>query len=311
MTATASTPVVLLVFNRPRLTARMLGAVRAAKPELVLVVGDGPRDTHPEDKARCAEVRQAVEKGIDWETKVLTNFSEGNLGCRERVSSGLTWAFEQVERAIILEDDCVPNLGFFRFCSELLQRYQDDSRIGCVTGDNFQPPGFQLEKSYYYSRYPHCWGWASWRRAWKFYDNAMKHWPELKRIHWLSGLFSNPLHARYWEEIFDRTYTRQVDSWAYVWTYSCWSQSMLSTLPTVNLVTNVGGGGDATHCVDGPLLHRPAVPMIFPLRHPVNVLADFQADDYSQRFVFGACRPKGWRAWLPRFLTGLRPRRPL
>jgi hypothetical protein len=90
-----------------------------------------------------------VEKGIDWETKVLTNFSEGNLGCRERVSSGLTWAFEQVERAIILEDDCVPNLGFFRFCSELLQRYQDDSRIGCVTGDNFQPPGFQLEKSYY------------------------------------------------------------------------------------------------------------------------------------------------------------------
>jgi hypothetical protein len=80
----------------------------------------------------------------------------------------------------------------------------------------------------------------------------------------------------------------------------------LSVIPTVNLVSNVGSGEAATHCADSPHLHRPAVPMAFPLRHPANVLTDFQADDYSQRVVFGAVKPRGRRAWM-RLFPGASP----
>ena len=100
-----------------------------------------------------------------------------NLGCKVRISSGLDWVFEQVEEAIILEDDCLPHQTFFRFCEEMLKRYCDDQRIGMVSGDNFQF-GYRGNKySYYFSRYCMTWGWATWRDRWvKNYDVSMWRW---------------------------------------------------------------------------------------------------------------------------------------
>lgn len=115
-----STPVAMLVFNRPELTARVFAAIRAARPQQLLIVADGPRNGHPEDVQRCAEIRRIVEQ-VDWPCRVFRNFSETNLGCKLRVSSGLDWVFSQVEEAIILEDDCLPDYSFFRFCQEMLE----------------------------------------------------------------------------------------------------------------------------------------------------------------------------------------------
>ena len=106
-------------------------------------------------------VRSIIESGADWGPKLLTNYADANLGLRARVSSGLTWAFQQVDRTIILEDDCVPHPGFFPFCAELLERYAGDSRVGVVASDNFQPQPFACDATCYFSRYAHCWGWAS------------------------------------------------------------------------------------------------------------------------------------------------------
>ena len=300
-TAASAVPVVLLVFKRPALTAQLLDRLRAVKPSNILVVADGPRPDHPEEAEACAQVRDVIKNRIDWPAGVRTDYAETNLGLRRRVSSGLNWAFEQVEEAVILEDDCLPHPDFFRFCAELLDCHRRDTRVGVIAGVNFQPPSFSREASYYFSKYPHCWGWATWKRAWRLFDLEASLWPALKAGGLLNHLFPNPLEAGYWERIFDKVHAGQANSWAFPWMLSCWSQSLLSIIPSVNLVTNAGGGEDATHCEGSPLLHRPAVPMAFPLRHPANVLPDFQADDYSQRVVFGAVRPKGWRR-LRRFL---------
>jgi hypothetical protein len=287
-------PVVMLVFNRPGLTKLALDQIRLARPPVLLVVADGPRPGHPTDAKNCAEVRSLIESGADWGPKLLTNYADSNLGLRNRIAGGLTWAFQQVDRAIILEDDCIPHPAFFPFCAELLEDYQDDTRIGVVSGDNFQPQPFDRAASYYYSRYPHCWGWATWRRAWKLYDDAMTHWPALKAARWLEGLFPDPLHAGYWEDIFDRVHQRKIDTWDYVWTFSCWSQSLLTVLPKINLVKNVGTGSDATNTRDeiSNMHHLNAGGLSFPLRRPSVMVRDWRADDYSQRKVFGAARPK-------------------
>ncbi len=286
-------PVVLLVFNRPQHTRRMLEQVRRARPATLLVVADGPRADAPGDESACAEVRRLTLELVDWDAQVLTNFSSENLGLRRRVASGLSWAFEQVDRAIVLEDDCVPHPSFFRFCSELLEHYAGDTRVGAITGDNFQAQPFSCAHSYYFSKYNHCWGWASWRRAWRFFDESVALWPELKARGWLAGLFPNEGQARYWADKLDGVHQRRVNSWAFGWMFACWSQNMLTATPKVNLVSNIGFGGDSTHCLDpgSPMANLPAAGIDFPLTHPPTCVTNYLADHYIQETVFGSVPP--------------------
>lgn len=186
-----STPVAFFIFNRPVLTEIVFEAIAKAKPKKLLVVADGPRFAEEEEK--CQKARAAVIDKINWECEVLTNFSDRNQGCKYRVSSGLDWVFSEVEEAIILEDDCLPAPSFFRFCETLLARYRDDERVMTISGDNFQLGNSRTEYSYYFSKYTHIWGWASWRRAWQHYDVDMKSWTDDKKLDIIYSVCEDPL----------------------------------------------------------------------------------------------------------------------
>ncbi len=296
----------LLVFNRPDVTRRMLDALRPARPTRIFVVADGPRASVPGDAAACAEVRALIGRAIDWPADVQRDFADENLGLRRRVASGLDWAFRHVEEAIVLEDDCVPSPSFFPFCAELLARFRDEPRVGVITGDNFQQQPFACDASYYFSKYPHCWGWATWRRAWSLFDDSMAQWPELRDRGWLGELFSEPVHAAYWRNIFDLTHRRKISSWAYVWTFVCWSRGFVTATPARNLVVNIGFGSDGTHTksetlagVDGSLAD-----VDFPLRHPADIEINSAADRYVQNAVFSpppiAPKPRRNKHFSPR-----------
>jgi hypothetical protein len=281
-----STPVAFLIFNRPDTTARVFEAIRQAEPPKLLVVADGPRADHPEDVERCAAARAIIER-VDWDCEVLKNFAETNMGCKQRVSSGLDWVFETVEEAIVLEDDCLPHPSFFRFCEELLERYRDDERIMAISGDNFQFGRQRTEYSYYFSRYPHCWGWATWRRAWRHYDGKMELWPLIRDGNWLEDILEDRQSIAYWANIFDKTCNGGIDSWAYAWTFSCWIQSGLTILPNVNLVSNIGFGPDATHTAGRGRSSILAVDSVsFPLLHPPFVIRDACSDRFTQKNHF-------------------------
>jgi len=231
---------------------------------------------------------------VDWDCDVRRNYADANMGLADRVASGLTWAFEQVESAIILEDDCVPHPTFFRFCTELLERYADDTRIMAIAGDNFQFGERAAEYSYYFSRYPHCWGWATWRRAWRHYDHTMAAWPRARERRLLDGVLGSKSASRDWTRIFDGTYSRRVNSWANRWTLACWLQSGLTILPAVNLVSNIGFGSHGTHTRDrSPFSDIAVQPIAFPLAHPPYVVRDAAADRFTQRTLFR--RPSVWQ----------------
>lgn len=169
------TPVVFFIFDRPDTTARVFAEIARGKPPKLLLVADGPRPDHPGEAEKCAAARAVVEQ-VDWPCEALTDYAETNLGCRRRVSSGLDWVFATVEEAIILEDNCLPHPTFFRFCEELLERYRDDERVMRISGGNHKFGRKIGTDSYYFTRYAHVWGWASWRRAWRYYDVNMKSW---------------------------------------------------------------------------------------------------------------------------------------
>ena len=279
-------PVVFLIFNRPDVTARVFGAIRAQRPRKLLLVADGPRASKAGEIDKCRETRAIVDR-VDWECEVHKNFSETNLGCMGRVSSGLDWAFRLHESAIVLEDDCLPHQSFFRFCSELLDRYRDDRRIMAISGDNFQFGRRRTPYSYYFSRYNHCWGWATWRRAWQHFDASMREWPSMRDGGWLLDVLGNARAAKYWGNIFDAVSENRIDSWAYRWTFACWRESGLTCLPSVNLVSNIGFSGEATHTRGRNRYADMAIEAAdTPLHHPPFVARDNVADIYTQDTMF-------------------------
>ena len=264
----------LIVFNRPELTRRVFDAVAAAKPTQLLLVADGPRRGREGEAALCEQVRSIVSS-VDWPCHVEENFATENLGCRRRVISGLNWAFSLVDEAIILEDDCLPDASFFPFCSELLQRYRDCHQVGFIAGGNFLEESFYLDYSYYFTLITPIWGWATWRRSWRQYDERISTWPNVKEGKLLNHLFPNRRIVDYWTNIFDGMY-RGIgpDTWDYQWTYTCWTRGWVNVFPARNLVQNIGFGEDATHTrrVD-PITAIPARSLPFPLRHPPAITA--------------------------------------
>ena len=280
------TPVVFLIFNRPDTTARVFETIRRAKPPKLLVVADGPRSDKPEDLDKCKATRAIIDS-IDWDCEVLKNYSEINLGCRGRVSSGLNWVFDMAEEAIILEDDCVPDPTFFRFCEELLEYYKHDQRIMTISGNNFQFGKKHTDYSYYFSIYPHCWGWATWRRAWRFYDDTMKLWPEIRSGGFFEYIYRDQ-EIKYRYKIFQDTYKNKINTWDYRWNFSCLAQSGLTILPNCNLVRNIGFGADATHTnVDGQsIVNNIAREMSFPLQHPPFIIRHFEADKLTWENIY-------------------------
>ncbi len=294
-------PVALFVFRRPELTARVLAAIRLARPSLLLVVADGPRAPRPDDAAACVATRELIDQ-IDWPCEVRREFAAENMGCRRRIASGLAWVFDQVPEAIILEDDCVPDQTFFRFCDELLEKYRDDNRIAQISGSNNQNGRKRGSHSYFYSRYNNVWGWATWRRAFELYDVDIKKWPELRATSWLSHIVGKPAEVNYWTRVFDATHEGRVDTWDYQWIFSTWQHGMLSVVPNHNLVQNIGFGDDATHTASQDLFANSRLePMPFPLDHPPAVAAEAGADRYTARFEFG-------ESWLVRARKSLRAR---
>ena len=280
------TPVAFIIFNRPDTTKRVFAEIAKARPPKLLVIADGPRADHSEDAGKCAAARAIID-GVDWDCEVLTNYSDINMGCKRRVSSGLDWVFDTVEEAIILEDDCLPHPTFFRFCEEMLEKYRDDKRIAMISGDNFQFGKKRTEYSYYFSRYTHIWGWASWRRAWENYDVDIKLWSEIRDGGWLKDLLGDKKSVRYWRNIFENVYQGKIDTWDYQWTFSCWIQNALTILPNVNLVSNIGFGSEALHTKGrNKFADMETETLDFTILHPPYILRDSVADSITENTMF-------------------------
>jgi len=239
------TPVLLLLFNRPKLTKKLIGRLKHIKPNKIYINVDGPRKDNLKDQVLCKEVLKLIKK-IKWPCKKYIKINKTNKGCRKSVYSAITWAFLKENKLIILEDDCFPSNFFFSYCDKLLKKYEYEDKIKVISGSNFQKKKFG-EADYYFSKYIHCWGWATWKRAWKNYDNKMSFWKTFQKSFDWNNLFTNNFEKKYWKKKFDLVKDYKIDSWAYVWLASVWYNKGLTIIPNKNLVKNVGFESDATN----------------------------------------------------------------
>jgi hypothetical protein len=296
------TPVALLIFNRPEITSRLVDEIIRAQPPKVLVFADGPRPDHPEDAALIAATKTVVSEA-PWPCEVLTNYSETNLGTKYRPATGLDWVFQNVEQAVLFEDDCLPHPSFFRFCDELLERYRDDERVMMISGNNFMGGRRLTTDSYLFSHYAGIWGWATWRRAWRHYDVELREWPAVRETRFLQDVLQNEDEVTFWRQCFDRIISGETQTWDHQWQFACWAQRGLSIMPAVNLCTNVGFGPTAQHYkeFDPKLAAVPVEEMNFPLQHPQSIVRNREADDFAFRELLsgGVSKKRRTGRWIP------------
>ena len=289
-------PVLVIGFNRPELLRKLIRRLGEVKPRKVYLAIDGPRADRLEE-GELVQQSQEVVSLIDWPCEISTLFRETNLGCGEGVSQAITWFFENEERGIILEDDILPDPTFFEFCSELLERYNDDDRIFAISGCNFVPPEHQSDPAhpYRFTNVPHVWGWATWRRSWREYELDISKWRTRlpSRALWREVDHSLPGFV-YWNSTFELLARKQVDTWDGQLVLTAMQRSGLIANSNVNLIENIGFGPDATHTKeDRPDLRPPVASVVFPLTE-VPVIRDKQADAWTRKHHFLAT----WRGML-------------
>jgi hypothetical protein len=284
-----NTPTVIFIFNRPELTLKVFDSIRQVKPKILFVIADGPRTEKVGELERCKKTRMVTEI-IDWDCEVFRNYSDVNMGCGPRVSSGIDWVFERVDKAIILEDDCLPHPDFFPFCEELLSRYENDERITMISGTNYFPRTSSNTRSYHFSFFPGGWGWATWRRAWKLYDYEMNLFPKYSDSNsdFLEHVFSNKYHQNLWKKTLQKNFeAKNKSTWDFQWAFAQWIHGGLGIIPDVNLISNIGFGVDATHTKrTSDISNLSTSSLIFPLTHPHIMHRNLKMDILIQDKVF-------------------------
>ena len=296
-------PVLLLGFNRPDFMLAQINAVREARPSRLYIAVDGPRASVPDEDVLCGRVCQCVEN-VDWPCSVKTLFRKRNLGCKSAVSGAISWFFEHEDSGIILEDDCRPSLQFFKFASEMLERYADNEKIGAINGFNYFNLQTDFRYSYHFSSHMDIWGWASWRRAWKFYDVEMKPY-----IDNLNAIIDSSSMIPYMKRVKKEGALRAVEklsTWDFQFSIASLANGWLNVVPRERLVANLGQSNKLASHTGGYNYNAREFGTMgeieFPLSHPEFVVCDESADRLRERME---------AAFFPRALTWTGAKYPL
>jgi len=275
-------PILLITFIKEKETKQVFETIRQVKPDRLYIASDGARDEKQGEKEKVENLRNWLVSNVDWNCEVKTKFSGKNLGCGHGPANAISWFFENEEMGIILEDDILADISFFRFCDELLEKYKDDDMIGEISGCNMlSKESFTSE--YFFTKCTGIWGWATWRRVWADFDFTISTWKEIKKAKQIYQWFSNKQVSKIFFDIFNKTYASHgeyFNTWDYQWMFCMLSKNRLTIMPCSNLVTNIGFTNDSTHTSDanslGNNLERGKI--IFPIVHPQNIANDNKKD---------------------------------
>lgn len=239
-------PVIFIIFNRKNTTKAVFEQIKKARPKQLFIISDGPRLERDGESKLVWETRDVVEH-IDWECEVHKNYSNINMGCDKRIVSGINWAFQYIDKAIILEDDCLPEIQFFDFCKEMLEKYEEEKQIAYISG-SISIKGFRTCFDYFYSYYGDTWGWATWKDRWDMYEYGTEEFFRKKETY-MKGILTSKGRKDFLNDV-DRHFKRGSFPWDYIWLI-CTSE-LLKIVPSKNLTVNIGFSENSTHTAEKP-----------------------------------------------------------
>lgn len=265
--------VLFIIFKKVDTTQKVFEKIREARPPRLYIAADGPRLDKLGEAKQCMATRKIVEN-IDWPCEVHRLYREKNLGCGKGVSSAISWFFEYEEEGVIIEDDILPHIDFFRYCDEMLEKYRHTARVKCVCGNNKFYEEVSYPYSFFFSHYVTIWGWATWRRTWKEYDFSLK---SLSKNSFLRSVKLLPVKKECKEGAINiyniMVSDNPIDTWDYQLLFSIWYNDGLNIIPINNLCKNIGiGHVDAIHTtIHDSKIESQVMDSIFPIKYPPKI----------------------------------------
>ncbi len=285
-------PVLVLAYNRPDHLRQLLTTLASAPVSKIYFWLDGPKTQDEADAEKCRQVRLLVDS-FHASVPVERVYLDRNLGCKASVTQGITWFFSLEQMGMILEDDCLPSPDFFRFMNTLLTKYADDERFVSISGHVLDRNWTSLPDSYHFSRFPHIWGWGTWRRVWEKYDPDLNEWPALRRKNWLRKTMKFDRRAAlYWWDKFNSISNNRVDTWDYQLAFLSFVESGLNVMPHRNMITNTGFGPEALHTTgSNPPWLVSEISTLGTLNHPEKIEVCQPCDSMLLQSVYRVSRP--------------------
>lgn len=282
-----NTPILLIAWRRPKETNEVINSLRKIKPKKLFISCDGAREGNLEEYQKVKKTQEIINNSINWDCDVKTQISDFNLGCKIGVSTAINWFFSYVNEGIIIEDDVIAHIDFFQFCQELLEKYRNDKRIWCISGSNNQNGIIRGSSSYFFSKIPLIWGWATWKDRWAEYDMDLNQWPEAKTSKILENIFTDQLEKQYWENNWELFYKfGKPDTWDYAWVFACVINNGLTIIPNKNLIMNIGFNEEAYHTKwyrETSKVESIGKDLI----HPKFIICNLEAEKYQFDYFFG------------------------
>ncbi len=278
--------VLCIFFARPEQFAKSFEQVRKARPKVLLLWQDGPREGRPDDIENIMKCREIADN-IDWECEVHRNYHDKNMGCDPSTFYSHKWAFSIVDKCIILEDDIVPSESFFPFCKELLDKYENDTRVDRICGQTLYGGIPDKRYSYFFGRSGSSWGWASWRRVAETWEEDYGFINDDYYVDLARHRFNNKRFEKSVAKIKERQ-KMGIPYWENIIGFRTTIHSGLVIYPRVNMVENVGTSANATHAPDDiaelpkeiqQMFITRAEDIEFPLQHPPYVIEDYHYFD--------------------------------
>ena len=296
-------PVVVIIFNRPDKTKLLFESISKYKPDNLFIISDGPRKNVLNDKEKVKKTRE-VFKNIFWKCKVLTNYSDENLGTRNRIVSGINWVFQNVEKAIFLEDDCIPSKEFFPFMDQMLNKYRTNLKIGSVCGTNFFNFKLKNKENYFFSKYQSCWGWATWKNRWQKFDKNLETLDRTKKNKLLKFYLGSYRAYLYWHWKLDKVKNKKINSWSYIWSYTGFIKKYLHIVPKKSLIKNIGFDDSATNTRKPKYNFKvnSNFKFEFPLIHPSKIIVNNFYDKLCEDKIYSKSL-KNRLSWLLKFFV--------
>jgi hypothetical protein len=281
-------PVTLILFNRSDTLRLVINALRLVQPKVIFAIADGPREGNIDDIESCIKAREVLNE-IDWDCNISKRFLDCNLGVGRNPAEGIDWVFDRIGETIILEDDCIPNPDFFKFCDKLLDRYRNNPRVMMISGNNHTLGQYTIDNSYAFTYHTQTHGWATWKDSWQHYDYRVQKWPKFRSYQWLYNITGSIISSIFWMKIFDKAYAKESPYWDFQWTLCCWINSGVNIVPAVNLVSNAGYGAHATNTKDksNPFSNLKTESMSFPLVHAETININYKLGRTLNKTVYG------------------------
>ena len=297
-------PVLLIFFARPDTFEKVFEAVRQARPSTLLLWQDGPREGREDDIEGIEKCRKIAEN-IDWECTVYRTYNEKNIGCDPSIFYAYKWAFTLVDRCIFLEDDQVPCQSYFPYCKELLDKYENDTRISHICGYNYTEIAPDCDADYLFAPFGSG-AWATWKRVSELWEGDYDFLNDSDEIDFLKKRYG--VLGETSIRIALRHSATGKEFWESIVGCNCLFNNQLAIIPNKNLVSNIGLTQNSTHSnttkkylpkVTQNLFEMQTYELEFPLNHPKHVLIN---ESYFKKvkLIMGMGHPfrKKWRRFV-------------